>query len=164
MHPDTYARVARGNGIGLGWTRVAQSVAERIPRDLIDRIWLFSPVRREEREWGTAVVSCRMDDGRSRIFTASYLMVVRGRERGQGRVTIEEVGESPPDVVQDVLAGVQERAGEPEPPTEIAPEDWFPPEAEEDELSDSPQDAAVSPSGLDDSDPVSDPSHEALMT
>ena len=164
MHPDTYARIARGNGIGLGWSRVAQSVAEQIPRDLIDRIWLFSPVRREEREWGTAVVSCRMDDGRSRIFTASYLMVVRGRERGQGRVTIEEVGESPPDVVHDVLAGVQERAGEPEPPTEIAPEEWFHPVDETDNPSEALHDSAASPSDVDDGDPVSDPSHEAMVT
>jgi hypothetical protein len=126
MEPDTYARVVRNSGLGMGWTRVAQSVAEEVPHDTIDRIWLFAPVRREEREWGTAVISCLTEDGRSRIYTASYLMVVRGRERGRGKITIEEVGESPPEIVHEVIAGVQERAGEPSPPTEIAPEQWFP--------------------------------------
>jgi hypothetical protein len=128
MDPDTYARVVRDSGPGLGWSRVAQSVAAAIPHEAIDRIWLFTPVRREEREWGTAVISRQTEDGRSRIYTASYLMVVRGRERGRGRVTIDEVGESPPEVVHEVIAGVQERAGEPLPPTEIPPAQWFPDE------------------------------------
>lgn len=125
MSPDTYARILRDNGTGLGWTKVAQAVAEAVPTGRIDRIWLFTPVRREEREWGTAVLSCRTDEARRRIFTASYLLVVRGRERGRGRVTIEEVGESPPEVVHEVIAGVQERAGESVPPAEIAPTQWF---------------------------------------
>lgn len=138
MEPDTYARVVRSSGQGMGWMRVAASVAEAVPREAIDRIWLFAPVRREEREWGTAVVSRRTEDGRSRIYTASYLMIVRGRERGRGKVTIEEVGESPPEVVHEVIAGVQERAGEPSPPTEIPPGEWFPHEeaAEADAASD----------------------------
>ncbi len=125
MNPDTYARLVRENGTGLGWTKVAQAVAESVPTASIDRIWLFAPVRREEREWGTAVLSCRTDEERCRIYTASYLMVVRGRERGRGKVTIEEVGESPPEVVHEVIAGVQERAGEATPPAEIAPMQWF---------------------------------------
>ena len=129
MNPDTYAGVVRDAGLSLGWSRVAESVAAAIPHEAIDRIWLFSPVRREDREWGTAVISRQTDDGRSRIYTASYLMVVRGRERGRGRVTIDEVGESPPAVVNEVIAGVQERAGEPLPPTEIAPSQWFPDDA-----------------------------------
>ena len=125
MNPDTYARLIRENGTSLGWTKIAQAVAGSVPTESIDRIWLFAPVRREEREWGTAVLSCRTDEQRCRIFTASYLMVVRGRERGRGKVTIEEVGESPPGVVHEVIAGVQERAGEATPPAEIAPTQWF---------------------------------------
>lgn len=138
MESDTYAGVVRSSGLGMGWSRLAQSVAEAVPRDTIDRIWLFAPVRRDEREWGTAVVSRRTDEGRSRIYTASYLMVVRGRERGRGKVTIEEVGESPPEVVHEVIAGVQERAGEPSPPVEIPPAQWFPADDPEAERSDPP--------------------------
>lgn len=112
-------------GLGLGWARVAEAVAARVPADAIERIWLFAPVRHEEREWGTAVVACRTETARRRVFTASYILVVRGRERGQGKVTVEEVGESPVEVLHEALAGVQERAGEPDPPVEIAPELWY---------------------------------------
>jgi hypothetical protein len=91
----------------------------------IEVIWLFPPVRREEREWGVAVVACRTDEVRRRIFTASYMIVVRGREKGHGKVAVEEVGESPAAVLEDVIRGVRERAGETEPPVEIAPELWF---------------------------------------
>lgn len=123
--------VGRAPGLGLGWTRVAQRLREHVPPAEIDGIWLFAPVLREEREWGTAVISRRTAGGRRRIYTASYLVVVRGRERGQGRVAVEEVGESPADVVHDVIAGVQERAGEREPPVEIAPELWYGEERDE---------------------------------
>lgn len=110
---------------GRGWPIVAAAVAERLPPASIDRIWLFAPVRRDEREWGTAVLACRTDDGRRRVVTASYILVVRGRERGQGKVTVEEVGVSPVEVLHEVLAGVRERAGEPDPPVEIAPAQWY---------------------------------------
>jgi hypothetical protein len=117
-------------GMGLGWARAAQSLAEVVPASEIERIWLFPPVRREEREWGVAVVSRLSDGERRRIYTASYMLIVRGRERGQGKVAIEEVGESPPSVMHDVIQGVQERAGEAEPPVEIAAEMWYPTEDE----------------------------------
>lgn len=130
MQSDTYAAITAQPGLGLGWTRVAHRVAEAVPPASIDRIWLFAPVRRDEREWGTAVVASRTEDDRRRIFTASYLIVIRGRERGQGKVTVEEVGESPPEVVHEVIAGVLERSGETEPPVEIAPELWFEDEGE----------------------------------
>lgn len=125
MNTETYARAVAAPGIGPGWTRVAQSLAGLMPPDAIDRVWLFAPIRRDEREWGTAVVACRTNDDRRRLFTASYLLVVRGRERGQGRVTVDEVGESPPAVVHEVIAGVQERTGDAHPPVEVPPERWF---------------------------------------
>ena len=91
----------------------------------IDGIWLFPPVRREEREWGVAVVSRWADGERRRIYTASYMLIVRGRERGQGKVVVEEVGEGPIAVVSEVIRGVQQRAGETEPPVEISSELWY---------------------------------------
>lgn len=121
-------RGAHSPGLGLGWTRVAQAVAEEVSPDSIDGIWLFAPVRREWREWGTAVITCRLDSERRRIYTARYWLTIRGRERGQGRVLVEQVGESPAVVLHEVIAGVQERAGETEPPVEISPELWYPPE------------------------------------
>ena len=117
--------VLPGPGIGPGWARVAEALAAQVNTDDIERIWLFQPVRREEREWGAAVISCRTDDLRRRIFTASYMMIVRGREKGHGKVSIEEVGESPVTVLEDVLQGVRDRAGEAEPPVEITTELWY---------------------------------------
>lgn len=96
-------------------------------------MWLFPPVRREEREWGVAVIACHTDENRQRIFTASYMMIVRGREKGHGKVAIEEVGESPATVLDDVIRGVGERTGEAEPPLEISPDLWYgdiPPESD----------------------------------
>jgi hypothetical protein len=111
---------------GPGWRRVAQAIAERMPVLEIERIWLFPPVRREVREWGTAVVARRVSPGRVRVYTGSYGLVVRGRERGQGQVTVEDVAETPDDVLPDVIRGVQQRAGEEEFPDEIAASTWFP--------------------------------------
>jgi hypothetical protein len=109
----------------LGWTRVATAVAGAMPPGEIARIWLFAPVRREDREWGTAVVARRSEGERVRVYTASYQLAIRGRERGQGKVTLLEVAESPAAVVDEVIRGVQERAGETEPPVEVAPGVWF---------------------------------------
>ena len=112
-------------GIGPGWTRVAEALAAQVDPDTIEGIWLFPPVRREEREWGVAVIACRTEDQRRRIYTASYMMVTRGREKGHGRISVEEVGESPATVLEDVLRGVRDRAGEVDPPVEIEPDLWF---------------------------------------
>ena len=126
----THLGTARAPGLGIGWTRTAESLAEAVPPREIDGIWLFPPVRREEREWGVAVVSRRTENERRRIYTASYMLIVRGRQRGQGRVAVEEVGESPIDVVHEIIRGVQERTGEAEPPVEISPRLWYDDETE----------------------------------
>jgi hypothetical protein len=112
-------------GLGLGWTRVAETLATRVEPEDIEGIWLFPPVRREEREWGAAVIACSTEDDRRRIFTATYMIVVRGREKGHGKVAVEEVGESPATVLEDVIRGVQDRTGELEPPVEITPDFWY---------------------------------------
>jgi hypothetical protein len=122
---------SRSPGLGLGWTRTASAVAAEIPPDEVGGIWLFPPVRREEREWGIAVVSRRADSERCRIYTASYMLVVRGRDRGQSKIVVEEVGEGPRGVVPELIKGVQQRAGESEPPIEVSAELWFPPNERE---------------------------------
>ena len=111
---------------GPGWRRVAQAVSGQMPVREIERSWLFPPVRHEEREWGTAVVARRMSPGRLRVYTGSYGLVVRGRERGQGQVAVEDVGETPDEVLSDVIRGVQHRAGGEDFPDEIAPAEWYP--------------------------------------
>ncbi len=117
--------VARPPQAGVGWLKVAAALAEVVPREEIESIWLFAPLRHEDREWGTAVISRQADSGRRRIYTATYVIVVGGPERGQHRVTIEEVGEGPEDVLHEVIAGVRDRAGETEPALEIPPDTWY---------------------------------------
>lgn len=112
-------------GVGLGWTRVADAIRRDLPVELIDRIWVFATIRREEREWGTAVIALRADGDRRVVHTARYLLVTRGKKRGDGRVQLDVVAESPPDVVHDVIQRVQERTGDPDPPAEIDPVLWF---------------------------------------
>ena len=58
-----------GSAAGSGWDRLAQAVAEVLPPDEVDGVWIFTPLRRENREWGTAVLS-RVDGERRRIYTA----------------------------------------------------------------------------------------------
>jgi hypothetical protein len=106
---------------------VAAELARTVSPSTIDGIWLFPPLRHEDRESGTAVVSCRIGGERRRLYTASYLVVVRGRERGQGRAVVEAVGDTPDVVVRDVIAGVQRRSGDASPPLELSPHAWFGP-------------------------------------
>ena len=123
--PAASDRITVDVGLGPGWRRVADAVAQTVPVSEIERIWLFAPVRQDEREWGTAVIARRVQEGRVRVYTGRYGVTVRGRERGQGPVAVEDVGETPDAVLPDVLRGVQERAGEAEPPVEIAPARWY---------------------------------------
>ena len=112
-------------GLGLGWTRVADAVRKVLSEHEVRRIWVFPPLRHDGREWGTAVVTKVVEDGRSVVFTAKYMLITRGRQRGRGKVEVDEVGEGPVDVVHDVIRGVQDRAGEGDPPVEIGPQLWF---------------------------------------
>ncbi len=116
----------RRRGLGLGWAQVADALAERVPVPELERIWLLAPLRQEGREWGTAVILRHLEGDRRRVYTATYMMTTRGRDRGQAKITIDEVGDSPRVVVEDVVAGVQERSGDAEPPTEIDPREWYP--------------------------------------
>ena len=75
-----------------------------------------------------AVISRRLEGERKRIYTASYMLLLRGRYRGRAKVSVNEVGDTPDTVLQDVLRGVQDRAGDTEPAVEISPSVWFPPD------------------------------------
>ena len=111
---------------GSGWERLAQAVAQVIPPTEVDGIWVFAPLRRESREWGTAVLS-RKDGERRRIYTARYVLVVKGKERGKFESTIQEVGSGPADALARVLQEAQRRIDDEQPPASVEPEAWFPP-------------------------------------
>jgi hypothetical protein len=109
---------------GPGWDRLAQAVAEVVPPAEVDAVWVFSPLRRESREWGTAVLS-RVDGERRRIYTARYVLAVKGKERGKFESTIQEVGIGPLEVLARVLQEAQRRIDDEHPPISVPPESWF---------------------------------------
>jgi hypothetical protein len=116
---------AAAPGIGPAWVSLAREVAGLIPPAEIERLWVFAPLRRDDLEFGTAVVARRVPGERTRVYTARVVRALRGRERGQIRVVIDDVAECPLAVVYDVLKGVQQRMAESEPPVEIPPTLWF---------------------------------------
>jgi hypothetical protein len=107
-----------------GWDRLAQAVAQVLPAGEVDGVWIFAPLRRGPREWGTAVVS-RMDGDRRRIYTARYALAVKGKERGKFESTIQELGTVPRDALARVLEEAQRRIDDELPPTSVPPDTWF---------------------------------------
>jgi hypothetical protein len=113
-------------GAGTGWNRLAQAVAEALPSGEVDGVWLFSPLRRDGREWGTAVLS-RIDGERRRIYTARYMLAVKGKERGMFEASVEEVGSGPLEALARLLLEAQKRVDDDLPPIPVPPDIWFPP-------------------------------------
>jgi hypothetical protein len=109
---------------GTGWERLALAVAQAMPPSEVDGIWVFAPIRRDSREWGTAVLS-RVDGNRRRIYTARYVLAVKGKERGKFEATVQEVGTGPVEVLARVLQEAQQRADDEHPPTSVPPQTWF---------------------------------------
>jgi hypothetical protein len=109
---------------GFGWARLASTVGEQIPPAEVDGVWVFSALRHEGREWGTAVLS-RVDGDRRRIYTARYMLAVKGKERGRFEASVEEVGSGPVEALAQLLQDVQRRIDDEHPPTPVLPEDWF---------------------------------------
>jgi hypothetical protein len=119
-----------------GWSRLAGAVAEVVPPAEVDGVWIFSPLRREGREWGTAVLS-RVDGDRRRIYTARYMLMIKGKERGKFEATVQEVGSGPLTALAQLLQDTRKRIDDEQPPTAVPPETWFP-EARAAEAGDAP--------------------------
>ena len=109
---------------GSAWDRLAQAVAQVLPPGEVDGIWTFAPLRRDTREWGTAVVS-RVDGERRRIYTARYVLAVKGKERGKFESTVHEVGSGPVEALARVLCEAQARMDDDQPPVAVEPASWF---------------------------------------
>jgi len=112
-------------GQGPGWAKAAAAVAAQVPPAEIEAIHVFRPIKREGREWGTAVVTRRHPEGRLQVFTVKYMLIVRGKERGQAKVVVEEVGLSPEEVLRQVMQSTAERTGEVDPPVALGPGAWY---------------------------------------
>jgi hypothetical protein len=115
---------------GAGWPRLAATVAEQIPPAEVDGVWVFSTLRHEGREWGTAVLS-RVDGDRRRIYTARYMLAVKGKERGKFEASVQEVGSGPVEALSKLLQDAQKRIDDEHAPLPVAPEDWFPAAAQD---------------------------------
>jgi hypothetical protein len=120
-----------GPGTGSGWARLAGAVAELLPPAEVDGVWVFTTLRHEGREWGTAVLS-RVDGDRRRIYTARYMLAVKGKERGKFETSVQEVGSGPVEALAQLLQEAQRRIHDEEAPVPVAPGSWFAP------LSDAP--------------------------
>jgi len=114
-------------GQGPGWAKVAAAVEAEMPPGEIETIYLFRPIKREGREWGTAVVTRKSGDGgaRLRVYTAKYMLIVRGKDRGQAKVELTEVGLSPAEVLAQVMQATADRTGDTEPPVELPRGAWY---------------------------------------
>jgi len=112
-------------GRGPGWEKLAEAVATQVPPAEIETIYVFRPYKREGREWGTAVVTRRASDGRLRVYTGKYMLVMRGKERGRSAVEVTEVALSPADVVERVMQATADRTGDAEPPAALGPAVWY---------------------------------------
>ena len=105
------------NQPGSGWARLAGQVAAELPVTEIDGVWQFRTIRREGREWGTAMLT-RVDGAeqeRRRIYTARFMHTLKGKERGKFEASLEEVGSGPVETLDDLLAGVRKRLEDEDP-------------------------------------------------
>lgn len=114
-------------GKGPGWERLAQKVAETLPPDSIDGLWVFPALRQDQREWGTAVLTCveGVEGERRRIYTARYMLQIKGKERGKFEASVEEVGSGPVEQLPVLLDDVHKRTDDEVPPVEVDVASWF---------------------------------------
>ena len=126
--PDTSVSTSTGSGLGPGWERLAQELREAIPVEELDRIWAFQVVRRQGQDFGTAILS-RVEEDRRRIYTVSFVLAVKGKQRGRFQWSLDEVGSGPLEALDELLALVPKRSDEEEPPAPVEPAAWFPPQS-----------------------------------
>jgi hypothetical protein len=112
-------------GQGTGWAKLAAAVAAQVPPAEIETIYVFRPIKRDGKEWGTAVVTRKASDGRLRVYTGKYMLIVRGKERGQSKLEVSEVALTPAEVLAQVLQATVDRGGDSEPPVGLSPAVWY---------------------------------------
>ena len=122
-------KMPNGPGVGEGWTRLVDALRLQLPVAEVDRLWVFRTIRYLARDFGTAIIS-RLEGDRRRIYTARFVLTVKGKTRGRFESSLAEVGSGPIEALDELLALVPKRSDEEEPPIEIATETWFPREVE----------------------------------
>jgi hypothetical protein len=125
--PPVMTEAPNGPGTGPGWTRLVDELRAALPPAEIDRVWVFKVVRREGRDFGTAILS-RVSGDRRRIYTARFILTVKGKKRGAFEWELDEVGRGPLNALDELLALVPRRSDEEEPPAPVETAAWFPAE------------------------------------
>ena len=115
-----------GPGEGPHWERLAVWLHDQLPVAEVDGVWVFRVLRRDQREFGTAVIS-RVEGDRRRIYTARYEATVKGKQRGGFEAHLDEVGSGPLEALRELLALVPVRADDEEPPVPVEVAHWFSP-------------------------------------
>ncbi len=120
--------------------RFLRAIAERLPPERIAEVHLFQALRQGGHESGLAVIAAapepvgsaaseetlgegragsgRAPDGqvpareRLTIYRASYRLALKGSERGRWEVDVTPEADAPLAAVDDVVRGVQRRAGD----------------------------------------------------
>lgn len=99
-------------GVPEALPRLLIRVRERLGVDVVDRLWIFPPVRRGRREQGLVAVSTFLvGEDRRVMITAAYTAEHTGRGVTFD-VSFTQEGEAPPDRFPSVMAGVVRRSGE----------------------------------------------------
>ncbi|HEX2716766.1 MAG TPA: hypothetical protein VHM67_03745 [Gemmatimonadaceae bacterium] len=95
-------------------TRFLREIAARVPIERVSEVHLFSPMRQGGMETGVAVVAVAPDseEGRHTVYTATYRLTLKGPERGKWEAAMVPEGEAPLLTVDEVVRGVQRRAGD----------------------------------------------------
>jgi hypothetical protein len=100
-------------GVPSALPRGIHALLSQVDPALIDRLWIFPPLRKGRREHGLVVTSGyvgedRGEEGRRLVATLAY----RAEESGKGVVfdpRIQEEGEAPADRIPRVISGVVRR-------------------------------------------------------
>jgi hypothetical protein len=92
--------------------RLLDVLAERMPREEVEAVYAFPPVRREGKEHGVAVISRLAPGDRRVLYRARLVVGLRGPDRGKVTVAVEETAETPAALLPEVLDGVRRRADE----------------------------------------------------
>ena len=99
-------------GVPEALPRLLIRVRERLGVDVVDRLWIFPPVRRGRREQGLVAVSTFLTgEDRRVMITAAYTAEHTGRGVTFD-VSFTQEGEAPPERFPSVMAGVVRRSGE----------------------------------------------------
>lgn len=100
---------SRDIGVPGAVAEALRRLAQRVPPERMDRIWIFPPLTQGRRESGVVVAGCFGAGKRRTIVTMAY----RAEETGRGitfEESFQEQGEAPPDRLPRVMDGVVARS------------------------------------------------------